>query len=43
MRFAIVDSVTLKVKVTSYSRKLITAIFDSGFKTQSGMFKITTI
>lgn len=43
MKFAIVDSITLKVKITSYSRKIIEGLYESGFKTSCGLFKIVIL
>jgi hypothetical protein len=42
-KFAIVDSVTLRILVTSYNEVIIRSIFNSGFKTNNGTFKVIKI
>lgn len=43
MKFAIIDTLTNRVHVTSYSESVITEIFESGYKTKWGKFKVAKI
>lgn len=42
-KFAIINSVSLKVLVTSYSEKIIKMVFESGFKTVNSKYKVVKI